>query len=106
MYNELIDALRKCSTPHAHCDGCKYNGKEWSNGCDAEVMKDAADAIEYLILQNEMAQHAIRGLDATCNGLLKENERLKAGYEAWKRDEEYKEWLHNDRPCPDFAREE
>lgn len=103
MYEELVKSLR-CDVD---CKDCAYHQDlEWK-GCDEWRMRcDAADAIEYLILQNEMAQHAIRGLDATCNGLLKESERLKAGYEAWKRDEEYEEWLHNDRPCPDFAREE
>ena len=103
MYEELVRALRECE----FCNTCgiAVDGKCKFGGRDAMEVA-AADAIEYLILQNEMAQHAIRGLDATCNGLLKENERLKEGYEAWKRDEEYKEWLLNDRPCPDFAREE
>lgn len=95
-YDELVKALREAK-------------KHFWTQPQIELypmMEDAADAIEYLILQNEMAQHAIRGLDATCNWLIKENERLKDGYEAWKRDEEYEEWLHDDRPCPDFAREE
>ena len=99
---ELIKALRICAEDEP-CIGCAYHD---TARCIRHMKRDAADAIEYLILQNEMAQRAIRGLDATCNWLTKENERLKDGYEARKRDEEYKEWLHDDRPCPDFAREE
>lgn len=102
IYDELVNALRYCAD--TNCTVCP---RRVTDKCTIDrLCTDAANAIEYLILQNEMAQHAIRGLDATCNGLLKENKRLKTGYEAWKRDEEYKEWLHNDRPCPDFAREE
>lgn len=112
MHEELVKSLRCCVTDFNSiqsrlCNKCQYaKYADGKYGCENKLKADAADAIEYLILQNENAQHAIRGLDATCNWLIKEYERLKDGYEARKRDEEYEEWLHDDRPCPDFAREE
>lgn len=61
MYNELIDALRKCSTPLAHCDGCKYDGKVFPNGCDAQVMRDAAAALEECMKKENALKSLIDG---------------------------------------------
>ena len=77
MYDELIKALRKCGKASAdRCWSCDYYDRE--PWCESALANDAADAIE---------------------ALMKENKQLK-------KDKEYDEWLHNDRPCPDFAREE
>lgn len=76
MYEELVETVRLCMGQPC-CDNCpQYDNGLDPKECTKKLMLECAEAIEYLILQNEMAQHAIRGLDATCNGLLKENERL------------------------------
>ena len=49
MYDELIKALRNCSKAATYCNGCPYDGKEWAVGCEEEMMRDAADAIEELV---------------------------------------------------------
>lgn len=48
-YTELVKALRHCSHDGlVKCNECKYGGKEWPVGCEEELMKDAATAIEAL----------------------------------------------------------
>ena len=48
-YTELVKALRHCSYEGiVKCNECKYSGKEWPVGCEEELMKDAAAAIEAL----------------------------------------------------------
>ena len=50
MYNELIDALRKCGV-ECKCYGCPYEHKTGVNEkfkCIHMVLSDAADAIELL----------------------------------------------------------
>lgn len=48
-YTELVKALRHCSHDGlVKCNECKYGGKEWPVGCEEEMMRDAAAAIEAL----------------------------------------------------------
>lgn len=83
MYEVLVNALRWCVDESICCDDfsgekCPYWDVRKDSCSVDDIMHDAADAIE---------------------ALMKENKQLK-------KDKEYDEWLHNDRPCPDFAREE
>ena len=54
-YTKLVEALRHCSHDGlVKCNECKYGGKEWPVGCEEELMKDAAAAIEEL---QQIADH-------------------------------------------------
>ena len=62
-YSELVKALRHCSHDGpVKCNECKYYGKEWPFGCEEEMMRDAADAIEALIADVEKKESRITGL--------------------------------------------
>ena len=51
-YKELVKALRHCSHDGlVKCNECKYGGTEWPVGCEEEMMRDAAAAIEELQAQ-------------------------------------------------------
>ena len=51
-YTELVRSLRHCSHDGiVKCNECKYGGKEWPIGCEDEMMRDAAAAIEALQAQ-------------------------------------------------------
>lgn len=77
MHEELVKALRNCRGAYPDAS-CVICPYDKHLFCAIDMIRDAADAIE---------------------ALMKENKQLK-------RDKEYDEWLHDDRPCPDFAREE
>lgn len=73
-YTELINALRHCSYEGiVKCNECKYSGKEWPFGCEEELMKDAADAIEDL--EGFLAE-AERDRDEYEERMRKEQERV------------------------------
>lgn len=66
-YTELVKALRHCSHDGiVKCNECKYGGKEWPVGCEEEMLRDAADAIEELRKVNreliEMYEDAVMKL--------------------------------------------
>lgn len=102
---ELIKALRCCASLDTPCKGlCSYHGVEY---CLSKKDLDAADALETADEMIADYTAAIEALDDSNDAYIKENERLKkriAELEAQLPKEG--EWIYNDRPCPDFARED
>ena len=78
-YTELVKALRHCSYEGiVKCNECKYDGKEWPVGCEEELMKDAAAAIE--ALQAEVQSY--KALANECKASAENKERLLRLYRA------------------------
>ena len=74
-YTELVKALRHCSHDGlVKCNECKYGGKEWPVGCEDEMMRDAAAAIE--ALNNLVSLNTER-----CEGLRKQLREAQEQYE-------------------------
>lgn len=94
---ELIKALLICANQTC-CDNCpRYDIDHTQDAqrCCIQLINDASDALE-------AAEKRIAELE---DDLVKESDLKQA---AWKqlRTKEYEEWIYNDRPCPDFARED
>ena len=83
-YTELVKALRYCSHDGlVKCNECKYGGKEWPVGCEDEMMRDAADAIEALQAEQKKTVTQIFGEEQQeweeyCTGLMNRIKELKA----------------------------
>lgn len=64
---ELVKALRHCSHDGlVKCNECKYGGKEWPVGCEEEMMRDAAAAIEGLQAEVKRLQGKLCDWCAVC----------------------------------------
>lgn len=84
-YSELVKALRHCSRDGiVKCNECKYYGKEWPDGCEEEMMRDAADAIEDMEKHITEMHERVTVLQIARGELERENEKLKDDLEEQK----------------------
>lgn len=87
-YKKLVAALRHCSHDGlVKCNECKYGGKEWPIGCEEEMMRDAAAAIEALQAEVERLKD--------CNEELREQQTFIDHYG--------NEWMTSAKDVPTSA---
>lgn len=85
MYNELIEALRKCATKIHNCgDGCAYKDKG-SLYCQSHLQLDAADAIERLRTELTEAQKRIEALQHANSKMFRDIEELRVKNETYRK---------------------
>ena len=78
-YTKLVEALRHCSHDGlVKCNECKYGGKEWPVGCEEEMMRDAAAAIEELQDKVVELQEELNDADVAADDNARQIEALEA----------------------------